>query len=265
MDFLGCKPVHSPMVVSSKLLHDDSPLLSDATMFRRIIGKLFYLTITRPDITYAVQQLSQFVGAPTEVHLKAVHRVLRYIKKSPGQGILFSPNPIFQLKGFSDSDWATCPKTRKSVTGYCVFLGDSLVSWKSKKQQTVSRSSSEAEYRALATTSCEIQWLLFLLGDLGIVPSSSSVLFSDSQSALAIAKNPVFHERTKHIGIDCHFVRERIQNGTLKVLYVSSSNQLADFFTKPHAPAVFNMFKSKLGIHSMYDLACGGILKQHVN
>nr|GMD06025.1 Retrovirus-related Pol polyprotein from transposon TNT 1-94 [Ipomoea batatas] len=216
----------------------------------RIIRKLLYLTITRPDISFVTQQLSQFLDAPTDVHLQATHRVLRYIKGSPGQGILFSANSTLQIRGFSYSDWGTCLKTRRSVTGYCIFLGESLISWKSKKQETVSKSSSETEYRALAATSCEIQWLLFLLADLGITLSTTSVLFSDSQSALAIAENPVFHERTKHIEIDCHFVRERIKKGILKVLHVSSGNQLADCFTKPHAPRSLVSFKSKLGLNT---------------
>lgn len=143
--FLGCKPVESPMLETTKVLYSDSPALVDVTSYRRLIGKLLYLTITRPDLTFVTQQLSQFVDSPTEAHMQAVGRVLRYLKKAPGQGVFYSVCSSLQIKGFSDSDWATCPRSRKSVIGFCIFLGDSLVSWKPKKQVTVSRSSSEAE------------------------------------------------------------------------------------------------------------------------
>ena len=157
--FLHCKPVSTPIDPSVKLMANDSPCLTDHSDYRRLIGKLLYLTLTRPDISYAVQQLSQFVNQPTELHLKAAHRLLRYIKKAPSQGLFFAADNPLELKGYSDSDWAGCQDTRRSVTGFCLFLGNSLVSWRSKKQPTVSRSSSEAEYRALAITACEVQWL----------------------------------------------------------------------------------------------------------
>ncbi|XP_040945845.1 uncharacterized mitochondrial protein AtMg00810-like [Gossypium hirsutum] len=154
----------------------------------------FLILSSRPDISFAVQQLSQHLDKPTLSHLQAAHRVLRYLKGSPGSGLFFSSSTIQPvLKAFSDSDWAGCPDTRRSITGYCMFYGDSLISWKAKKQTTVSRSSTEAEYRALASTTCEIQWLHFLLTDLHQPVSRPTSLYCDNASALQLAANPVFH------------------------------------------------------------------------
>lgn len=161
----------------------------------------------------------------------------------------FSHNPLhFNLKAFSDLDWATCPDSRKSVTGYCMFIDDSLISWKSKKQPTVSKSTSEAEYRALASITCELQWLTYLLNELHIPFISPALLYYDSQSARHIATNPSFHERTKHIELDCHIVRQKLQANLFKLLPISSSDQLADTFTKALDPLPFNRLLSKLGL-----------------
>lgn len=256
--FMGSKPVQSPTVPSHKLSRNEGDLLSDPTQYRSLIGKLLYLTITRPDICFATQQLSQFLDSPTNLHLQAAYRVLRYIKGSPGQGLFFPTSSDLQLKAFSDSDWASCVDTRRSVTGFCVFLGQSLVSWKSKKQVTISKSSSEAEYRALAAVTCEIQWILYILAELGVSCNGPAAIFCDSKSAIAITENPVFHERTKHIELDCHLVREKLHKGIIKLFHVNSASQLADVFTKAHCTASFHSYVSKLGLHNIYNPACGG-------
>lgn len=221
---IGSKPVSTPLDPSLRLYQDSSEPYPNIPEYRRLIGRLLYLTTTRPDVSFAVQQLSQFLANPTTQHFKAAHRVLRYLKGSPGKGLFFPRSSNLQLMGFADADWGGCPDSRRSISGYCFFLGDSLVSWKSKKQQTVARSSSEAEYRALAAATCELQWLSYLMKDLQVSCSKQSVLYCDNQSALYIAANPVFHERTKHLEIDCHVVREKCSEGLMKLLPLSSSD-----------------------------------------
>ena len=196
-----------------------------------------YLTITHPDLSYSVNRLSQFLANPRLPHLHAAMRVLQYIKRTLGQGLFFSSSSIVQLKAFAYSDWAACPDTWRSILGFCVFLGSALVSWKSKKQQVITRSSVEAKYCYMANTTCELIWLLGLIKYLKVSHLGPALLFCDNQAALHIAANPVYHDRTKHIKIDLHLVREKVQAGLLKTLHVNTHNQLADLLTKALHPS----------------------------
>ncbi|XP_062006043.1 uncharacterized mitochondrial protein AtMg00810-like [Rosa rugosa] len=230
--YLGAKPVKFPMEESK--LSNKGELLKDPAAYRRLVGRLIYLTITRPDITYSVHILSRFMHEPRQPHMAVALRVVRYLKSSPGQGLLLRSHDSLNLRAFCDSDWAGCPITRRSTTGYCIFLGSSLISWRTKRQKTVSLSSAEAEYRAMA--------------DLHMPISSPAILHCDNQSALHIAANPVFHERTRHIEMDCHFIRDKILQGEVVTQHVISSQQLADVFTKALGKEKFKSLMCKLGV-----------------
>ncbi|RHN52451.1 putative RNA-directed DNA polymerase [Medicago truncatula] len=244
----GCRPSDFPMEQHLRLRPNDGTPLSDPTVYRRLVGRLLYLTVTRPDIQYAVNTLSQFMQSPYSSHFDAATRVLRYLKGSVGKGLFLSASSSINLVGYADSDWAGCPTTRRSTTGYFTMLGSNPISWKTKKQPTISRSSAEAEYRSLATLSSELQWLKYLLSDLGIDHPQPITIYCDSQAAIHIAENPVFHERTKHIEIDCHFVREKIKSGLIAPSYIRSSDQLADIFTKPLGGDAYKRILGKLGV-----------------
>ncbi|XP_030487291.2 uncharacterized mitochondrial protein AtMg00810-like [Cannabis sativa] len=155
-DYTRSKPAKTPMDPRTKLDDQQGNLLDDPSSYQQLIGRLLYLTLLRPDIKFAVNTLSQFMSSPHTTHMQAVHHLLKYLKGIPGQGLLYSSNSSLHLKGFSNSDWAACPTTRRSITGFCIFIGDCLISWKTKKQTTFSKSSAEAKYRALASTSSEI-------------------------------------------------------------------------------------------------------------
>ncbi|XP_035831952.1 secreted RxLR effector protein 161-like [Helianthus annuus] len=205
----------------------------DASLYRRLVGRLLYLQVTRPDLAYSVNVLSQFVSDPREEHMEAAHRVLRYLKTTPGQGILLPNSGGEVLSGFCDADWLGCPMTRRSRTGYLLSLGGAPISWKTKKQTIVSRSSVEAEYRAMANTVSEILWVRWLLAELGVCQTlATPPLYCDNLVAKHIANNPVFHERTKHVEMDCYFVRERVESNEIVPIHVESKKQIADLLTK---------------------------------
>ena len=214
------------------MLHSEGTLLADPTLYRSIVGSLQYLTFTRPDITYAVNTICQFMSSPTEYHFGAVKIILRYLQGSMDNGILYSADTLPQLNAFSNSDWAADLNTRIFVTGYVVFLGNNPISWQSKKQSSESRSSNEAEYKALAHTAADIAWVRNILKDLGVFLTNPPSIHCDNMSAIALSANPVFHSRIKHLDTDYHFVRERVQQGDLEVLYIPIEDQTTDILTK---------------------------------
>lgn len=217
-----------------------------------MVGKLNYLTVTRPDISFAVSVVSQFLNSPCQEHWDAVIRILKYIKGAPGKGLIYENRGHTQIVGYSDADWAGSPIDRRSTSGYCVLVGGNLISWKSKKQSVVARSSAEAEYRAMALVTCELIWLKQLLKELQFEEATQMTLICDNQAALHIASNPVFHERTKHIEIDCHFVREKIESGDIITSFVKSNDQLADVFTKSLRGPRISYICNKLGAFDLY-------------
>ena len=238
----NCNTSATPVDTSSKLPADIGPPVTDPTLYRSLAGALKYLTFTHPDIAYAVQQICLHMHDPREPHLNALKRILRYIKGTISHGIHLKATDISKITAYSDADWAGCTTTRRSTSGYCVFLGENLVSWSSKRQPTVSRSSAEAEYRGVANAVAETIWLRNLLLELHRPVSTATIVYCDNVSAIYLSTNPVQHQRTKHIEIDIHFVRERVAVGTVRVLHVPSAHQYADIFTKGLPSSLFTSF-----------------------
>ncbi|XP_070039629.1 uncharacterized mitochondrial protein AtMg00810-like [Nicotiana tomentosiformis] len=210
---------------SKKSIHDD-------TLYRSTVGVLQYLTFTRPDIAFAVNKVSQFIHNPLDSHLVVVKRILRYLKGTLSHGLHFSRQPSTLLHGYRDADWGGSIDNCKSTSGWAIFLGSHLISWASKKQCAVSRSSTEVEYRALANAASELTWLEFLLRKISCFSSFTPVLWCDNLSAIYLTINPVFHSRTKHMEIDFYFVRDKVKNKALSVRYISSNDKIADVLTK---------------------------------
>lgn len=253
------KRVVTPLPINLKLHASQTNLLPDPTSYRSIVGKINFLTHTRPDLSYTVQTLSQYMQSPTQEHFAALTHTLNYIASTAGQGILLKGSDKIQLHAYSDSDWGAWLDTRRSVTGYIMMLGQSPVSWKSKKQNTVSKSSSEAEYRAMSAAASEITWLVRLLEELGVSSLQPVTLHCDNKSAIHIATNPVLHDRTKHIAIDCHFTREKVMEGLIQLTYLPTQLQLADVLTKILPSQQFQLLLSKLGVTSAPPSLQGGV------
>ena len=249
---MGCKPAETPMDSTVKLgiKEDSAPV--DKGRYQRLVGKLIYLSHTRPDIGFSVSVVSQFMNRPTEEHMEAVYRILRYLKMTPGKGLYFSKNPNRKIEVFIDADWAGSTVDRRSTTGYCTFVWGNLVTWRSKKQSVVARSSAEAEFRAMAHGICEGMWLRRLLNELGITTTEPVNMYCDNQAAIRIARNPVHHDRTKHVEIDRHFIKEKLDEKIVDLLYTPTRHQIADVLTKALPRITFEELNSKLRMINIY-------------
>ncbi|KAM3298360.1 hypothetical protein ACQJBY_040029 [Aegilops geniculata] len=254
----SCHSASTPVDTSPKLAAAAGPPVADPSEYRSLAGALQYLTFTRPDIAYAVQQICLHMHDPRDQHLSLVKRVLRYIKGTLHHGLQLVPSSMDRLVAYTDANWAGCPDTRRSTSGYGVFFGDNLISWSSKRQHTVSRSSAEAEYRAVANAVAEASWLRQLLQELHRPLLSATVVFCDNVSAVYMSTNPVQHQRTKHIEIDLHFVRDRVALGHIRVLHVPSSRQFADIFIKGLPSPLFLDFRSSLSVRESPVATAGG-------
>ncbi|KAD5962053.1 hypothetical protein E3N88_13526 [Mikania micrantha] len=244
----SCNPAITPVDTKHKMSSSDGELLPDATSYRRLAGALQYLTFTRPDISYAVQQVCMHMHAPRTTHMNALKRILRYIKGTISYGLTLTRSDTSSLVAYTDADWAGCPDTRRSTSGYCVYLGANLLSWSSKCQPTLSRSSAEAEYRGVAHVVSETCWLRNLLLELRNPLSRATIVYCDNVSAVYLSTNPVQHQRTKHIELDIHFVRDTVAQGQIRVLHMPSCFQIADIFTKGLPHVLFRDFRSSLNI-----------------
>lgn len=241
-----CNSCTTPMSTALKLSKNHGVALTNPTTYRSVVGSLQYLTLTRPDIAFTVNKLSQFLQCPTDIHWNACKHLLRYLKGTHNLSLVFCPSSSSSFSGFADADWASSPDDRRSTGGHCIFFGSNLVTWSSRKQPVVSRSSAESEYRSLANAAADLVWLHSLSSEIGLQHSVPSKLWSDNKSALALASNAVFHARTKHVEIDVHFIREKVQAKVIDVGFVPSDEQVADIFTKPLPESTFIRLRHRL-------------------
>ncbi|KAJ4758161.1 polyprotein [Rhynchospora pubera] len=238
--------VSSPMAVNTSLSKFDGDPFHDPKLYRAVVGALQYVTITRPEITFPVNKCSQFMHSPTTAHWSAVKRILRYLNGTLDHGLRFTSSSSLTLHAYSDSDWAGCPDDRRSTSAFCIYLGSNLISWSSKKQPTVSKSSTEAEYRSLALAGAELIWIQYILQELHQRLTQPPVLWCDNIGATYLASNPMYHARTKHVEIDFHFIRERVVAKQLLVHFLCSKDQIADGLTKGLTTARFLSIRNKL-------------------
>lgn len=241
------KPCQTPMATNTQLTKFGGTPFSDPHLYRSIVGGLQYATLTHPEIAFSVNQVSQFMHSPSEAHWSAVKRILRYLKGSLSFGLLLQPSQSLTISGFADADWGGSIDDRRSTSGYCVFLGNNVISWSSKKQSIVAKSSTEAEYRALSSVAADVVWLQSILTELSFtVPKP--ILWCDNLGATFLASNAAFHARTKHIELDVHFIRDLIAAKRLEVRFLSSEDQTADIFTKGLSAKRFQLLRNKLRV-----------------
>jgi hypothetical protein len=251
MGMLGCRAASTPIDQNNKVTAESGESV-DKEKYQRLVGRLIYLCHTRPDISHAVSVVSRYMHDPRDGHMEAAQRILRYLKGTPGKGLWFKSNGHLGVDGYCDADWASCLDDRRSTSGYCVFVGGNLVSWRSKKQSVVSKSTAEAEYRAMSQGLSEMIWVRNLLSELKVLRKGSVKVWCDNMPAINIANNPVQHDRTKHVEIDRFFIKEKIDAGIISLAHVSSGQQVADCLTKGLGTKECNLACVKMGMIDIF-------------
>lgn len=247
---LDCKSMPTSMETNLKKLREAaaSSDLVDPTMYMQLIGSLMYLVNTRLDICYAVSALSQFMSKSRQIHLVAAKHILRYLRGTVGYGLKYSSNTVLNLEGYSDSDWAGSVTDRKSISGVCFSLGSAMISWCSRKQSSVALSTAEVEYISACVASCEAVWLRKLFAGLFGQSLEPTIIHCDNQSCLKLLVNPVFHDKSKHVEIQYHYIRDMVQRNVVQLRYICTEEQTIDILTKPLAKVKFVHFRDKLGV-----------------
>ena len=238
----------TPMVPGVKLTKDEAGIRVDATQYKQMIGSLMYLTVSRPDLMYVMSLVSRYMETPTEVHMMAVKRILRYIKGTSELGIHYRRGEEIEgIVAYSDSDYAGDLDDRRSTSGYVFMMGTGAVAWCSKKQAVVTLSTTEAEYISAAVCACQVIWMLRVLNHLGWEQESCKI-YCDNSSTIKLFRNPIMHGRSKHIAIRYHFLRDLAKDGVVELKYCNTQNQTADIMTKPLKLDSFIKLREQLGL-----------------
>lgn len=242
--------VKTPVVPGTRLTREGSGDAVDSTMYKQMVGSLMYLTATRPDLMYSVCLVSRYMENPTQMHLLAIKKIMRYIKGTMDLGILYKRQGKIELRGYVDSDYAGDTDDRKSTGGYIFILGSGAISWSSKKQAVVTLSTTEAEFISAATGSCQAVWLRRIMKFLKEEQTVSTSIMCDNSSTIKLSRNPVLHGRCKHIDVRFHYLRELVKQGEIDLEYCRTEMQISDIMTKPLKQHDFVKMREWMGMCS---------------
>ncbi|KAM7520863.1 hypothetical protein LguiB_019825 [Lonicera macranthoides] len=249
---LDCQVTETPIEPNLKLQAAKAEKVKDREQYQRLVGCLIYLSYTRPDIAFAVSMVSQFMHLSRPAYFEAVYRILRYLKVPPGRGLLFKKHGHLQVEVYTDADWAGSVMDRRSTSGYCSFIRGNLVTWRSKKHNVVAKSSAEAEFRALAHGICEVMWIKRILEELRFSYLAPIKGYCDNKAAISMAHNPVLHDWIKHIEVDEHFIKEKLDAGIICLPYLPTTEQTADVLTKGLHKKQFDKLIGKLAVEDIF-------------
>ncbi|GJZ63287.1 retrovirus-related pol polyprotein from transposon TNT 1-94 [Tanacetum coccineum] len=261
----GAKPVLTQLCSSETLKLDDGTPRVDPSPYRKLVGSLQYLAFTKMNISFAINKLSQFMHDQSQTHWQVLKHLLRCLKRTLYYGLFLTRKSPMELTAFSDLDWGGVSTTGRSTTAYILYLGLKIISWKSAKHKSVSCSSTEAEYKALANAAAGLAWVENLLTELGLTLQPPPLLYYDNIGATYLCANPVYHSCMKHFALDYRFVREKVPVGSLRVHHINSTDQLADALTKPLSRAPFLSLRSKIGVSDGSSILWGRITTNNMH